>query len=121
MLLKVRTDDEVVGRARTASIASTINDAAGPQVAEVDSKQEWGIHDIIGKKDDDGVVHYLVEWSATLVPKHELGKAKGWWKSLRPGFERKQGREMGEEDRRKGEVDIGSRRKVDHHQNTILV
>jgi hypothetical protein len=45
-------------------------------MAEGDSKQEWEICDIIGKEDVDGVVHYLVEWSATLVPKYELGKAK---------------------------------------------
>jgi hypothetical protein len=71
----VRTDGEVVARA--ASITSTLNNAAGPQVAEGESKQEWEIRDIIGKGDVDGVVHYLVEWSATLVPKYELGKAKG--------------------------------------------
>ena len=45
-------------------------------MVEVDGKQEWEIRDIIGKEDVDGVVHYLVEWSATLVPKYELGKAK---------------------------------------------
>jgi hypothetical protein len=46
-------------------------------VAEVaDGKQEWDIRDIIGKEVVDGEVHYLVEWSATLVPKYELGKAK---------------------------------------------
>jgi hypothetical protein len=72
-----RTNGEVVARVRTASITSTLNDATGPQVAEVDSKQEWEIRDIIGKEDIDGVVHYLVDWSATLVPKYELGKAKG--------------------------------------------
>jgi hypothetical protein len=74
---EVRTDGKVVARARAASITSTLNDAARPQVAEVDSKQEWEIRDIIGKEDVDGVVHYLVEWSTTLVPKYELGKAKG--------------------------------------------
>jgi len=36
-------------------------------MAEVDSKQEWEIGDIIGKEDVDGVVHYLVEQSAILV------------------------------------------------------
>jgi hypothetical protein len=46
-------------------------------VAEMtDGKQEWEICDIIGKEVVDGEVHYLVEWSATLVPKCELGKAK---------------------------------------------
>ena len=33
-------------------------------------------HDIIGKEVVNGEVHYLVEWTATLVPKYELGKAK---------------------------------------------
>jgi hypothetical protein len=46
-------------------------------VAEVtDGKQEWDMRDIIGKEVVGGEVHYLVEWSATLVPKYELGKAK---------------------------------------------
>jgi hypothetical protein len=74
---EVRTDGEVVVTARAASITSTLNGAARPQVAEGDSKQEWEIRDIIGKEDVDSVVHYLVEWSATLVPKYELEKAKG--------------------------------------------
>ena len=42
-----------------------------------DGKQEWEIRDIIGKEVVDGEVHYLVEWSATLMPKCKLGKAKG--------------------------------------------
>jgi hypothetical protein len=47
-------------------------------MAEVtDGKLEWEIRDIIGKEVVDGEVHYLVEWSATLMPKCELGKAKG--------------------------------------------
>jgi hypothetical protein len=57
---------------------SKANDPRKPQqVAEVrDGKQEWEIRDIIGKEFVDGEMHYLVEWSATLVPKYELGKAK---------------------------------------------
>ena len=75
---------------RSASVISGSNDPGMPQqvamVAEVvevaavaavaDGKQEWEIHDIIGKEVVDGEVHYLVEWSATLVPKCELGEAK---------------------------------------------
>ena len=68
---EVRTDGGVVAKA--ASITSTLNDAAGPWVTEVDSKQEWEVRDIIGKQDVNGVIHYLVEWSATLVPKYESG------------------------------------------------
>jgi hypothetical protein len=48
-----------------------------PQVAEVaDNKQEWEICDIVGKEDVDGVPHYWVQWSITLVPKSEMGKAR---------------------------------------------
>jgi hypothetical protein len=47
------------------------------QMAEVvDADQEWEIRDIIGKEDVDGVVHYLVEWNPTLVPKYALKNAK---------------------------------------------
>jgi hypothetical protein len=42
----------------------------------VDTDQEWEIRDIIGKGDVDGVVHYLVEWNPTLVPKYALENAK---------------------------------------------
>ena len=54
----------------------SLNDSRRPQrVAEVaDGKQEWETRDIIGKEAVD--VHYLVEWSATLMPKCELGKAR---------------------------------------------
>ena len=41
-----------------------------------DDKQEWEVCDIIGKEDVDGVLHYWVQWSATLVPKCEMGKAR---------------------------------------------
>ena len=47
------------------------------QMAEaVDADKEWEIRDIIGKEDVDGVVHYLVEWNPTLVPKYALKNAK---------------------------------------------
>ena len=63
---------------RSALMIPKLNDLEMPQpVAEVtDGKQEWEISNIIGKEVVDGEVHYLVEWSATLVPKCELGKAK---------------------------------------------
>src|ERR1700733_6287400 len=47
-----------------------------PQVAVADNKQEWEIYDIVGKEDVDGVLHYWVQWSVTLVPKYEMGKAR---------------------------------------------
>jgi hypothetical protein len=63
---------------RSALMIPELNDPGKPQlVAEAtDGKQEWEISDIIGKEVVDGEIHYLVEWSATLVPKCELGKAK---------------------------------------------
>jgi hypothetical protein len=64
------------GKVSTLGKTAIPNDIAmSQQVAEVaDSKQEWEICDIISKEDVDGVVHYLVQWEATLVPKYELGK-----------------------------------------------
>jgi hypothetical protein len=55
------------------------NGLEGPeQLAEVtDANQEWEICDIIGKEYIDSVVHYLVEWNPTLMPKYALAKAKG--------------------------------------------
>ena len=41
-------------------------------------KQEWEICDIVGKEDVDGVPHYWVQWSVTLVPKSEMGKARAF-------------------------------------------
>src|ERR1700722_18922979 len=47
------------------------------QAVEVaNDNQEWEISDIISKEDVDGVPHYWVQWSATLVPKCEMGKAR---------------------------------------------
>jgi hypothetical protein len=47
------------------------------QAVEVASdNQEWEICDIIGKEDVDGEPHYWVQWSATLVPRCEMGKAR---------------------------------------------
>ena len=64
----------------TAAMVSQESVAASaipPQVAEVaNDKQEWEICDIVGKEDVDGVPHYWVQWSVTLVPKSEMGKAR---------------------------------------------
>ena len=49
----------------------------GQMANVIDANQEWEIRDIIAKEDVDGVMHYLVEWSPTLMPKYTLGKAKG--------------------------------------------
>ena len=39
-------------------------------------KQEWEICGIIDGEDVDGVAHYWVQWSPTLVPAFEMGKAR---------------------------------------------
>jgi hypothetical protein len=110
-------DDEGSTFARTALTTSMEKGESRDQlVAEVaNGKQEWEIEDIVGKEDVDGVVHYLVEWRATLMPKYELGKAK----SLVEKFEarlRAQGRQRGR--KRRGrlhpsmagkQVDVGAR------------
>jgi hypothetical protein len=67
--------------ATLAGSPSTIPPPDDPEMLEqavevANDKQEWEICDIIGKEDVDGVPHYWVEWSATLVPKCEMGKAR---------------------------------------------
>jgi hypothetical protein len=59
---EVRTDGAVVARARAASFTSTLNDAAGSQLVEGDSKQEWEIRDIIGKTS----TVYTIWWNGVL-------------------------------------------------------
>ena len=39
----------------------------------MDANQEWDMREITGKEDIDGVLHYLVEWCPTLVPKDSMG------------------------------------------------
>ena len=71
-------DGQSATLAATALTKSALDDPAiPPQVAEVaNDKQEWEICDIIGKEDVDGVPHYWVQWSITLVPKSEMRKAR---------------------------------------------
>jgi hypothetical protein len=57
-------DGQSATLARSALVMSESNDPEKPQQV------------VDGKEVLDGEVHYLVEWSATLVPKNELGKAK---------------------------------------------
>lgn len=61
-----------------ALMKSALDDPGIPQqVAEVaNDKQEWEICGIIDKEDVDGVPHYWVQWSPTLVPKYEMGKVR---------------------------------------------
>ena len=62
----------------------------------IDANQESEIRDIIAKEDVDGVVHYLVEWSPTLMPKYAIGKAKGLVNKFEARL-RPQGMRWGEE------------------------
>jgi hypothetical protein len=64
--------------ATSSSLSESGDDRERPeQMAEVvDADQEWEICNIVGKEDVDGVVHYLVEWNPTLVPKYVLKNAK---------------------------------------------
>ncbi len=65
-------------RATNALIISELSDSGRlQQVAEVTGgKQEWDIYYIFSKEVADGEIHYSVEWSATFVPRYELGKEK---------------------------------------------
>jgi hypothetical protein len=64
-------DSQSATLAGSSLMISESNDPGRPQqVAKVaDGKQEWEIRDIIGKEVVNGEVHYLVEWTTTLVPK----------------------------------------------------
>jgi hypothetical protein len=77
-------DSQSATLAPTALMKSALdNPGRPPQAAVADNKQEWEICDIVGKEDVDGVPRYWVQWSATLVPKSEMGKAR----ALVAGFE----------------------------------
>jgi hypothetical protein len=70
------------------------------QVVEVaNDKQEWEICGIIDKEDIDGVLHYWVQWSPTLVPKYKIGKASAlvakFEAGLRAQRKQKSGKERG--------------------------
>jgi hypothetical protein len=81
--------------AATSLMESTLDDPERhPQVAVADDKQEWEICDIVGKEDIDGVPHYWVQWSVTLVPKHEMGKARALVARFDAGL-RAQGKQKG--------------------------
>jgi hypothetical protein len=73
---------------------SALDDPAiPPQVAEVaNDNQEWEICDIVGKEDVDGVPHYWIQWSITLVPKSEMGKARALVARFKAGLRAQQER-----------------------------
>jgi len=62
---------------QTALMKSALDDLGRPpQVVVTDSKQEWEICDILKEEYIDGVPHYWVQWTVTLVPESDMGKAK---------------------------------------------
>lgn len=98
--LVAAVDGQFATLAATSLIGSVL-DGSGmpPQLAEVaDNKQEWEICDIVGKEDVDGVPHYWIQWSATLVPKFEMGKARALVARFEAGL-RAQREQMGEQGR----------------------
>ena len=91
---------------------STLDDPERPpQVAVADNKQEWEICDIVGKEDIDGVPHYWVQWSVTLVPKYEMGKARALVARFKAGL-RAQGKQKGRKGRRRLPLSIQGKRAI---------
>ena len=78
---------------------STLDDPRIPQqVVEVaNDRQELEICGIIDNEDVDGVPDYWVQWSATLVPKCEMGKARALIARFEAGLraQRKQRKQKG--------------------------
>jgi hypothetical protein len=134
----------VDGKLANTARASPATSAPLSQVA--DANQDWEICDILAKNAVDGELHYLVDWRPTLVPEHALGNAKEPVDEFEARF-RTQYRQRGEKrrgrlhpskagkqasrqlreiaqqarrNRRKGEVDLGSRYEIDRRQRTIL-
>jgi hypothetical protein len=71
-------DGQSATLAATALMKSTLGDYGIPsQVVEVENnKQEWEICGIVNDEGVDGMPHYWVQWSPTLVSKSEMGKAR---------------------------------------------
>jgi hypothetical protein len=94
-----KSDGQSATLARSPSTIPAPDDPEMPeQAVEVaNDKQEWEICDIIGKEDVDGVPHYWVQWSATLVPKCEMGKARALIARFEAGLraQRKQRKQKG--------------------------
>jgi hypothetical protein len=76
--LSISADCKPVSNASTGPAAFESVSPTEPQLAVqvIDDNQDWEVCKIIGKEDVDGVLHYLVDWSPTLVPEHSLGHAK---------------------------------------------
>lgn len=66
----------------------------------MDTDQEYEIRDIIEKEDVGGVVHYLVEWNPTLVPKYALKNVKEMVTKFKARLQRQVWKENGGGDHR---------------------
>lgn len=65
------------GISRSTSKEPAVHSPTEPQTTAqvIDANQDWEIRKIIDKEDVDGVPHYLVVWSETLLPITSLGNA----------------------------------------------
>jgi hypothetical protein len=71
-----------------------INPAASPTelqltVQAIDDNHDWEVRKVIGKEVVDGLLHYLVDWTPTLVPRHSLGHANGLVDEFEAGLQAK--------------------------------
>jgi hypothetical protein len=73
----ISTDNDLASTAETTPTFEYTRQTEPPLCPQViGADQDWEIRKIVGKEDIDGVLHYLVEWSPTLLPEHALGQAK---------------------------------------------
>ena len=70
-------DDRLVSTAGTTPAAPESAPLTDPAVAaQVDADLDWEVRGVLGKKEVDGEVQYLVDWRPTMVPEHALRNAK---------------------------------------------
>jgi hypothetical protein len=74
-------------RSHSVIPAPDVPEMHGQAVEVANDKQEWEICDIVSKEEVNGVPHYWVQWSATLVPKCEMGKARAFIARFEAGLQ----------------------------------
>ena len=70
----ISIDTDLASTARTTPVLESVPLSESQQLIDADS--DWEVRQIIGREDVDGVLHYLVDWVPTLLPKHSLGGLK---------------------------------------------
>jgi hypothetical protein len=70
----ISMDTDLASTARTTPALESVPLSESQQLIDADS--DWEVRQIIGREDVDGVLHYLVDWVPTLLPKHSLGGLK---------------------------------------------